>query len=87
MTLVTQKMSKILMRFNYKKYKQHLLDTGGVTLRNITVEEHCFTVAEILASPIDKYINISVNNCGYCATEEDLIFNYVHPLFLNLRMK
>ena len=52
-----------------------------MALQNVAVEEQCPTIAEILASPIDKYITLVVNNCGYSGTSEDLIVNYVHPFF------
>ena len=53
-----------------------------MALQNVTVEEQCPTVAELLASPISKYITLAKNNCGYSGTAEYLIFNYVRPLFL-----
>ena len=35
--------------------------------------------------PLAKYNSISANNCGYGGTEEELIVNYIHPLFLKAR--
>ena len=40
------------------------------------------TVAELMDSPLAQYITLAANDCGYSATEEELIVNYVHPLFL-----
>ena len=52
------------MCLNYKQYKQRLKYTGETALKNVTVEEQCPTVADILVSPIVKYITIDANNCG-----------------------
>ena len=43
------------------------------------------TVADLLASPIGKYITISTDNCGYSVTEEEFIVNYVPPMFLKTK--
>ena len=43
------------------------------------------TVADLMASPLAKYITLAANNCGYDGTMEELIINYVHPLFLKDR--
>ncbi len=40
------------------------------------------TVAELMDSPLAKYITLAANDCGYSGTAEELIVNYVHPLFL-----
>ena len=51
------------------------------------VKEKFPTVADILASPIAKFINIAINYCRYGGTEEYLIVNYVHPLFLKAKVE
>ncbi len=40
------------------------------------------TVAKLMDSPLVKYITLAANDCGYSGTVEELIVNYVHPLFL-----
>ncbi len=40
------------------------------------------TIAELLESPLAKYITLAANDCGYSGTAEELIVSYVHPLFL-----
>ena len=40
------------------------------------------TVAELMDSPLAKYITLAANDCGYGGTTEELIVSYVHPLFL-----
>ena len=37
---------------------------------------------EVLNSPLSKYITLAANDCGYDGTAEELIVQYVHPLFL-----
>ena len=32
-----------------------------------------------------EYITLVANDCGYGGTEEELIVNYVHPLFLKAK--
>ena len=49
---------------------QRLRDTGDIALKIVTVEEKCPVVADILAGPIDKYINIYANNYRYSGTDE-----------------
>ncbi len=40
------------------------------------------TVADLLASPLARYITQSANDCGHSGTAEELIVSYVQPLFL-----
>ena len=40
------------------------------------------TISELLDSPISNFVTLDANYCGYSGTIEDLIINYVHPLFL-----
>ncbi len=42
-------------------------------------------VAELMDSPLAKYITLAANECGYSDLAEELIVNYVHPLFLKAR--
>ena len=39
------------------------------------------TIMELLDSPILKFITLAGNKCGYEGTTQDLMVNYVHPLF------
>jgi hypothetical protein len=39
-------------------------------------------VADLLASPLAKYITLAANDCGYSGKAKELIVTYVHPLFL-----
>ena len=42
------------------------------------------TVANFMESPLAQYITLAANDCGYSGTAEELIVNYVHPLFLKV---
>ena len=43
-------------------------------------------MAKLMDSPLAKYIKLAANDCaGYRGTAEDLIDNYVHPLFLKAK--
>ena len=65
------------MHFNCKQYKQSLQDTGDMALQNVTVEERCPTVSDIIDIQISNYINIAANDCEYSGSEEELIVNYI----------
>ena len=79
---MAHKMSKKRIHFNYKQSTRSLYENGDMLLHNMTVGEYLPTVADLMASPLAKYITLAANNCGYDGTMEELIINYVHPLFL-----
>jgi hypothetical protein len=39
-------------------------------------------VADLLASPLAKYITLAANDCGYSGKAEELVVTYVHLSFL-----
>jgi hypothetical protein len=49
---------------------------------SLTLDKTIPTVADLLASPLAKYITLSANDSGYSGKAEELIVTYVHPLFL-----
>ena len=51
-------------------------------LQSMTVEKQCPIVAGLMDSTVANYITLSSNDYGYGGTAEDLIVNYIHPLFL-----
>ena len=67
---------------NYKQYKRILYENGDMNMKNMMFGEQLQTVAELMASPLYKYISLSSNKCGYGGTKEEFIVNYVHLLFL-----
>ena len=43
------------------------------------------TVKELLNSPLSRFISFAANSCGYSGTTQELIVNWVHPLFLKAK--
>ena len=79
---MAQEMLKKSMCLNYKQYKSSIPENGYMSLHIMIVGEQFPTVDEIMASPLAKYIILATNYFGYGGTAEELIINYVHPLFL-----
>jgi len=53
-----------------------------MALMSLTLDKTIPTVADLLASPLAKYITLAANDCGYSGKDKELIVTYVHPLFL-----
>jgi hypothetical protein len=53
-----------------------------MTLSMLTFTNGIHTVAELMDSPLAKYITLAANDCGYGGTAEELIVSYAPPLFL-----
>ena len=49
---------------------------------SLTLDKTIPTVADLMDSPLEKYITLAANDCGYSGTTKELIVTYVHPLFL-----
>ena len=43
------------------------------------------TVGGQLDSPLSCFISFAANSCGYSGTTQELIVNWVHPLFLKAK--
>ena len=43
------------------------------------------TAADILKSPLSKFIHLAANECGYNGTIEELVCTWIHPMFLKAR--
>ena len=82
---MAQKMSKKKSRLNYKQNKWSLQENGDMGLHGMSLDEQCPTVAELMASPLAKCITLATNDCGYGGTAEELIVDYIHPLFLKAK--
>jgi hypothetical protein len=48
----------------------------------MSLENSLPSIADLINSPLSKYITLAANDCGYDGTAKDLIVQYVHPLFL-----
>jgi len=84
---MAMKLSRKRQRLNYNQYRHELRDDGDASLSMMALSDGSEgdgipTVAELLESPLAKYITLAANDCGYSGTAEELIVSYVHPLFL-----
>jgi hypothetical protein len=71
-----------MKRIKFKQYRRILRDNGYISLSMLTMTDGIPTVADLMDSPLAKYITLAANDCGYGGTAEELIVSYVHPLFL-----
>ncbi len=69
-------------QLKFKQYRRRLKENGDLLLSMLPMTDGIPTVAELMDSPLAKYITLAANDCGYSDTAEKLIVNYVHPLFL-----
>ena len=66
------KLSRKRQRLNYKQYRRGLRDDGDASLSMMAFSDGdgIPTVAELLESPLAKYITLAANDCGYSGTAE-----------------
>ena len=50
-----------------------------------TMDMNVPTVAELMNSPLAKFILLAANDCGYLGSKKEIICSWVHPLFLKAR--
>ena len=74
--------SKKLQNSRYKQRKHKLREGGDYDLNKISLEHKIPTVADLMELPLDIFITPSANGCGYEDKTKELLFNWVHPLFL-----
>ncbi len=75
-------MSRKKKRLKFKQYRRSLKENGDESLSMMTMTDGIPSVADLMDSPLAKYITLAANECGYGGTAEELIVSYVHPLFL-----
>ena len=75
-------MSKKKRRLKYKQYRRSLQSNGDRALQMMSLEDSLPSISDLINSPLSKYITLAANDCGYDGTAEELIVQYVHPLFL-----
>ncbi len=49
---------------------------------SLTLDKTIPSVADLMDSPLAKYITLAANDCGYNGTTKELSVTYIHPLFL-----
>jgi hypothetical protein len=62
---MAQKMSKKQQHLNYKQYRGSIKRSGDMVLMSLTLNKTILAVADLLASPLAKYITLAANDCGY----------------------
>ena len=70
---------------NHKWHSRQLKYESNMTMNSMHLDETIQTIKEFLDSPLSKFITLAANDCGYSGSAEDLIVNYVHPLFLKAK--
>jgi hypothetical protein len=75
-------MSKKKKRLKYKQYRQSLQSSADQALKLMLLEDSLPSISDLINSPLSKYITLAANNCGYNGTAEEVMVQYVHPLFL-----
>ena len=48
----------------------------------MSIKDSLPSISDLISSPLSKFITLAANDCGYNGTTEELIVQYVHPLFL-----
>jgi hypothetical protein len=48
----------------------------------MSIEDSLPSISDLINSPLSKYITLAANDCWYDGTAEELIVQYIHPLFL-----
>jgi hypothetical protein len=76
---MVQQMSKKKQCLNYKQYSMSFRRSGDMALVSLTLDKTIPTAADLLASPLAKYITLAANDCGYSGTAKELNVSYVHP--------
>ncbi len=71
-----------MKQIKFKQYRRRLKENGNLLLSMLSMTDGIPTMAELMDSPLAKYITLAANDCGYSGTAEELIVTYVHPLFL-----
>jgi hypothetical protein len=75
-------LSKKKKQLKFKQYHHRLKENGDLLLSMLLMTDGIPAVAELMDSSLAKYITLAANDYGYSGTVEELIVNYVHPLFL-----
>ena len=78
-TLGTKSVPPLASRMSRKKMKrrQHMArckEVGEIALN--AMEMNVPTVAELINSPLPKFIHLAANNCGYCGSKKELILEW-----------
>ena len=68
------------------QYCKNFQENSDMSLSMLTITDGIPTVADLMSSPLAKYITLAANDCGYGGTVEEPIVSYVHPSFLKTHL-
>jgi hypothetical protein len=74
-------MSKKKKALKYQQCQRSLQSRGNQALQLMSIEDSLPSISDLINSPLSKYITLAANDCGYDGMAEELIVQYVHPLF------
>jgi hypothetical protein len=74
--------SKKKKALKYRQYQRSLQSRGNRALQLMSIEDILPSISDLINSPLSKYITLAANDRRYDGTAEELIVQYVHPLFL-----
>ena len=72
-------------RFKYHQRLAYQREFGDMLLHTSRLNDQVPTIQDITKSLLSKFITFAANDCNYNGTTEDLIVNWVHPLFLKAK--
>ncbi len=70
------------------KYHQRLrqrIEESDCMLNAMELRQDVPTVEDLLNSPLSCFLSFVTNCCGHNGTTQELIINWVHPLFLKAK--
>ena len=77
-----KKIYKKRQSLKYKQWKRKLYEGGDAALNKMSLEHKIPTVFDLTESPLDIFITLSTNDCGYEGTTKEFIVNWFHLLYL-----
>ena len=61
------------------------MEESDCMLNAMELRQDVPTVQELIDSPLSRFISFAANSCGYSGTTQELIVNWVHPLFIKAK--
>ena len=77
-----KQISKNRQSSKYKQRKRKLRKGGDYALNKMDSKDKIPTLADLMENIVARLITLAANDCSYEGTTNELIFNWVHPLFL-----
>ena len=81
-----KQLSQNHQRLKDKKWRRKIREGGYSALNKMSLEPKIPTLANLMESPLDKFITLAANYCVHEDTTNEFIINWIHPLFLKAYM-